>query len=221
MKPNAVLFDLDDTLADRAAGLRKYANLLHEQFSAQLRPCLEQELHHALLMADDFGSLRQAEALAACRLWRSPPDPALLYDHWQAHFGGMAICYPGSIELLSMLKQSSIKLGIITNGGSAMQRSKLVALGIGHLLDAVVVSEEVGLRKPDPRIFKLALEQLECEPNRAWFVGDHPEHDIRGAAAAGLTTFWVMTGAIAPSQPVIGAHLERVTSLTEHLNHSH
>jgi FMN phosphatase YigB (HAD superfamily) len=66
----------------------------------------------------------------------------------------------------------------------------------------------------------MALAQLGCEPDRAWFVGDHPEQDIRGAAAAGLTTFWVANGALAQSEPVSGVHLERVTCLRAYLDHS-
>lgn len=218
MIPSAILFDLDDTLADRAAGLREYAFLFYKQFSRELHPCSHKDVHEALLVADDFGSPQQAETLSASHLWRTPPDRHRLYDHWNTHFGTMATCVSGGTELLSELKGLSIKLGVVTNGGSAMQRSKLAALDIEELMDVVIISSEVRLRKPDPRIFALALAQLGCEPADAWFVGDHPEQDIQGAAAAGLTTFWIKTDRFNQGQAVPGVHLETLVALREHLS---
>ena len=55
----------------------------------------------------------------------------------------------------------------------------------------MLVSESVGLRKPKPEIFALALETLGLSPSEAWFVGDHPEADIIGAKRAGLTGVWI------------------------------
>jgi len=214
--PAAVLFDLDDTVVDRAAGLRKYAEHLHAEFYAELQPCNAAELHKALLAADDFGSMDQAEALAASPLWRTAPEAHVLYEHWGAHFGSMATLFPGCLELLIDLRRASVRLGLITNGGSAMQRSKIEAIEIAPLLDVIVISSEVGVRKPDPRIFALALDQLGCAPSDAWFVGDHPDQDIRGAAAAGLKPFWVQTGAFNATD-VQCNHIESVASLRGYL----
>jgi putative hydrolase of the HAD superfamily len=55
----------------------------------------------------------------------------------------------------------------------------------------VVISEAAGVAKPDPAIFRLALDQLGCEPGEAWFVGDHPVNDALGASAAGLRGIWL------------------------------
>ena len=216
MTPAAILFDLDDTVVDRAAGLRKYAEHLHAEFCAELHPCNVVELHKDLLAADDFGSMGQAEALANSPLWRTAPGADVLYDHWGTHFGSMATLFPGCLELLIDLRRASVRLGLITNGESAMQRSKIVAIKVAPLMEAIVISSEVGFRKPDPRIFALALERLGCAPSDAWFVGDHPDHDIRGAAAAGLKPFWVKTGAFNPTD-VRGIHIESVASLRSYI----
>jgi HAD superfamily hydrolase (TIGR01662 family) len=214
--PSTILFDLDDTLADRRAGLRRYAHLFHDQFAGEMHPCTREEVHDALLRADDFGSIQQAETLANSCLWRMPPGPDLLHDHWNAHFGSTAVCFPGVPDMLADLDRTAIKLGVITNGNSVMQRSKIEALGIAPLLDVIVVSSEVGIRKPDRRIFSLALEKLRATPEEAWFVGDHPDQDIRGAAAAGLRPFWVQTGAF-DAEDVPGTHIESVASLRRYL----
>ena len=216
MKPAAILFDLDDTVVDRAAGLRRYADHLHANFSAELQPCNRSDMHQALLDADDFGSMDQAEALAASPLWRTAPEAYLLYKHWGEHFGSMATLFPGCMDLLIDLRRASVRLGMITNGDSEMQRSKIDAIKVAPLMDVIVISSEVGLCKPDPRIFALALEQLRCAPSNAWFVGDHPTHDIQGAAAAGLKPFWVKTGAFNDTD-VPGEHIESVASLRSYL----
>jgi putative hydrolase of the HAD superfamily len=56
---------------------------------------------------------------------------------------------------------------------------------------AILVSEAVGLAKPDPRMFHLALEQLRVAPSQAVYVGDHPVIDVQGASEAGLTAIWL------------------------------
>lgn len=64
-----------------------------------------------------------------------------------------------------------------------------------------MVSEAVGLRKPDPRIFQLALERLNSRPEKSLFVGDNPEADIAGARRAGLRTVWMRNSHWSPAGP--------------------
>jgi putative hydrolase of the HAD superfamily len=78
------------------------------------------------------------------------------------------------------------KLGLVTNGTSATQRAKLQALSLTSLFDPVVVSEEVGFRKPDVRIFEVAIAGWGIEARSVLFVGDDPASDIAGAEAAGM-----------------------------------
>lgn len=85
-------------------------------------------------------------------------------------------------------------MGVITNGRGKLQRGIIHALGIESYLDVVLVSEEEGVRKPDPLIFRRALERVGVEPEEAVFVGDHPEVDVEGAHAAGLRTIWKREG---------------------------
>lgn len=216
MTPTAIIFDLDDTLADRPAGLAKYASMLTEDFSALLHPCTASEVHAALLAVDDFGSVKQALALARSPLWRVAPAESALIDHWANRFGTAATPFPGTIELLQALRRRRIKTGLITNGDSAMQRSKIAALGIEPLLDVIVISSEVGVQKPEPSIFNLTLGELGCTAAEAWFVGDHPDQDVRGATTAGLRAFWIPTGS-APSDNPPGTRLRSLRDLLDYL----
>jgi putative hydrolase of the HAD superfamily len=72
-----------------------------------------------------------------------------------------------------------------------VQRAKLELLGIDRLVDFVLVSEEFGVAKPDPEIFREALRLAGVRPEEAIFVGDSIEFDMVGARAAGIPTVWV------------------------------
>jgi putative hydrolase of the HAD superfamily len=61
---------------------------------------------------------------------------------------------------------------------------------IAPFFDAILISEAEGLRKPDRRIFELAVSRLGVSPSDSAFVGDHPEIDVRGAQRAGLRAIW-------------------------------
>jgi len=63
-------------------------------------------------------------------------------------------------------------------------------LGLEPFLDAVLISEAEGVRKPDPTIFKMAAERCGVNPWESAFVGDHPDVDVMGAGAAGLISIW-------------------------------
>ncbi|HEX7036549.1 MAG TPA: HAD family hydrolase, partial [Pseudomonadales bacterium] len=58
-------------------------------------------------------------------------------------------------------------------------------------IDCVVVSEEVGVRKPDAEIFRIAADRLGIAPARSWFIGDNPTIDIVGARDAGFRAIWL------------------------------
>jgi putative hydrolase of the HAD superfamily len=218
MQPAAVLFDLDDTLADRAAALRRYARFFAEDFGALLLPSLTETLHATLIRVDDFGSLTQAEALTAALPWRSPVEPEVLFDHWAGRFGEAAVAFEDVEPVLTELQRRQIRMGLVTNGGAAMQRAKITALDLDRYMSAIVISAEVGLRKPDETIFQRALADLGCAAAESWFVGDHPDLDVRGAHAAGLTPFWVRTGAFDAPEDLPGRRLDRLSDLLTYLD---
>ena len=94
-------------------------------------------------------------------------------------------------ELLKSAKRAGVKLALVTNGASDTQREKLCALAIEHWFDAVVISGEVGVAKPDPAAFEIALSRLAVPREGVWHVGDSLTADVVGAKAAGLTAVWL------------------------------
>ena len=92
---------------------------------------------------------------------------------------------PGVVEALRRLRASGLALAVVANWDYGLHRH-LESHGLAAWFDAVVTSAEAGVKKPDPRPFLLALEELGVEPSRAVHIGDYPPHDEVGARAAGL-----------------------------------
>ena len=95
---------------------------------------------------------------------------------------------PGMPELLKLLRERGIRTGVISNMGfsGAALTERLEALFPAHRFDFVISSADYVLRKPNPRLFALALKKARCQLEDAWFAGDNPMMDICGAAGAGM-----------------------------------
>ena len=112
--------------------------------------------------------------------------------------------YPGIDGLLADLK-ANYKLGLLTNGPSDVQWEKIEALGFDQQFDAVIVAGDVGIYKPDERVFNLLMEQLSVAAQHSLFVGDSYDTDILGAHQAGMYTAWIkrtedaMTDSVLPT----------------------
>jgi HAD superfamily hydrolase (TIGR01549 family) len=105
--------------------------------------------------------------------------------------------FVGVRALLSDLKRR-YRLGLLTNGPSDIQWEKIRSLGFGDVFDAIVVAGDVGIYKPDVRIFKVLLDRLGVGASAALFVGDVYEMDIVGAYRVGMRTAMVCRDAPLP-----------------------
>lgn len=95
-------------------------------------------------------------------------------------------------ELLADLKRSGVTVGIITHGWTVKQAEKLLRLRLlPHLTQqAIFISEQVGISKPNPKLYSVALAQLTLAPGRVMYVGDNPLHDILPPRGLGMVTTW-------------------------------
>ncbi|MGA9239940.1 YjjG family noncanonical pyrimidine nucleotidase [Robiginitalea sp.] len=92
---------------------------------------------------------------------------------------------PNCMEILEYLHKG-YKMHIITNGFEEVQTRKLQNSGIAHYFRTVVNSDRAGVKKPDPRIFTMAIEAAGIQPESGVMIGDSLEADIKGARAVGL-----------------------------------
>jgi len=133
-----------------------------------------------------------AEALRRVGVEDGPLTEVLALHYGEERRAGYRL-FPGARETLERL-HGRYHLGIITNGVTEVQREKIDRLGIEPYFETILISQEVGVAKPDARLFRMALDRVPCEPWEAAMIGDSAERDIRGAASAGLHTLWVRLG---------------------------
>jgi putative hydrolase of the HAD superfamily len=98
---------------------------------------------------------------------------------------------PGARELLTVLRDLGIWIGVITNGLWLEQTEKLRALRLENMVDELIVSETVGLRKPARGFFEHALIRTCVSPDECIVIGDLWETDIQGALNVGLDSIWL------------------------------
>jgi putative hydrolase of the HAD superfamily len=115
---------------------------------------------------------------------------AELVDTWrQARMSALSL-YPETREVLTELS-SRMPLALVTNGAARLQRAKLVQTGIDDRFDVIVDSETVGVGKPSPEMFDVALLALGVIRGDTAMVGNDLGRDVAGARAAGVRPIWV------------------------------
>ncbi len=97
---------------------------------------------------------------------------------------------PGAIELLDYLTLKGYSLYILSNGFAEVQHRKLESGGIGHYFKRLILSDEIGITKPDRRIFDYALRVIGADAADVLIVGDNYDADIMGAKNAGWATVY-------------------------------
>jgi 2-haloacid dehalogenase len=117
-------------------------------------------------------------------------DPFAMAEAFVWGLGAYGELYDGARELLDALA-GRVRLGMVTNGLSEVQRARIERLDLGRYFDAVIISSEVGVTKPRPEIFDLAFERLGSpEAATALMIGDSLSSDIRGGRDYGIATCW-------------------------------
>lgn len=127
------------------------------------------------LLLDELG-IGDASTASAMAAWR---------ESYHAPIGIFDVPDPEGEAALALCREAGLKVGVISNSNGTVG-ALLGALGLSRYLDFVLDSSEVGLEKPDPRIFALALTRAEVEAGQAVHVGDLYSVDIRGARGAGV-----------------------------------
>jgi 2-haloalkanoic acid dehalogenase type II len=100
------------------------------------------------------------------------------------------VCYPETESILEILREREFKLGVVSNATDLVRRV-FDNLGLTKYFDFLVVSDEVGVRKPSAKIFHIALEMAGTSPARSLFVGDKLATDIAGAKRVGMNAVLV------------------------------
>lgn len=189
---SAVLFDLDDTMLDRDASLLRFLHDQHDRLQPFLGHILQADYVKRFVELDAHGYVWKdvvyQKLIEEFRI-QGVSAEALLEDYiTRFHFHCVPV--PHLMETVEHLKQHQFKLAVITNGFTGFQMRNIRALGIEHCFSEILVSEQVGRKKPDPGIFHHALDLLGVSPQESIYVGDHPINDVQASRQIGMIGVW-------------------------------
>lgn len=189
----AVVFDAYGTLLDVHGAMQRHADRLPpdwERISAEWRA---KQLEYAWVRSltgpgchRDFWQVTQ-DALAFVAARHRIADPAVLGLLLDAYRSLPA--YADAEGALTVLRGRGLRTAILSNGEPGMLADAVAAARLGPLLDAVLSVEDVGVFKPDPRVYALAGATLGLPPDRMAFVSSNA-WDAQAAAFAGFRVFW-------------------------------
>ncbi len=218
-KYDTAIFDLDGTLLDYAAAQREAVSAT----AAELELHMPEEKLLELVDSDEV------QALEACRPGAPEKDspgmegafrrcgvkahPAEFLNRYYAHLSMHHGTVEGALDTLRRLKEAGMSIGLVSNGPGEVQRPRIRESGIIEHLDAIVLSCEVGMAKPNPEILRLAMRLLEASsPESTLFVGDSTSSDLPAAEAAGVDFVLLSSGG---DFPETGRRVLDATSLQQ------
>ena len=212
----AVLFDLDDTLFDHAGCARAAlagVQGCHTAFGRM--PFVELERAHAAhletLHRDVLAGRATIDAARRERFRRllldggvEPDDDsvAAAAEAYRRAYIEARRAVEGAAALLDAVRARA-RVAIVSNNLHREQAAKIRACGLEPLIDLLVVSEEAGVAKPDPAIFRLTLDRLGCGADETVMVGDSWAADVEGARAAGIRPVWFNPHGAPPPDPKV------------------
>lgn len=185
----AVLFDFDETLQDRTAAFEKYMDTFMADFLPDISENEKLKRKQDMVATGNGGYVNREEWYAMLTEmwgWSDAPSKTVLANHYDTQFGFHNVVFDGSFLLLKELKRRGMKTGVITNGPSVLQHTKMEQSGLMPYCDIVVVSGDLPFAKPQPDIFIYTAEKLGVPVEDCVYVGDHPVNDIEGALSAGM-----------------------------------
>ena len=150
--------------------------------------------------------------------WKDAPELSVLTDDVNSRVGLKVDMLPDSVDVIKQLKQRGYILGMITNGNSKLQNTKLDTAGIRGLFDVVVVSDDIGIWKPEAGIFEYAMNKVGVTAEQSVYVGDHPVNDIQGALNARMQPVWMNYGSFAGQATEGVPSIENIRELLDMLD---
>lgn len=199
MRYQYLLVDNDNTLMDFNAAEKKAlydvltacglpnddatCQLYHEINDAQWKALERGETTQAKLKVERYRQL-------LAHLGRTELSAEAIAAAYEAKLGCHADLLPGAEDFIRAL-HGKIKIALVSNGVSVIQRGRLSRCPLTPLFDAIVISEEVGAAKPDPKLIEVALEKLGCtDKKQAVMMGDSLTADIAAANNAGVDSIF-------------------------------
>ena len=223
---SVVAFDLDDTLWDEHHATDRAARALYDDWHLDTRVSFEAfRLDWKRLSTEQFDAFTRGEishleqrrqrVRGMRELLGLPHDEAQLkrsLSLYQETYETFWTPFPESLPVLTEFRSRGLGIGLITNGDGTQQRAKLARMGLTDSFDWILISGDVGVAKPDPRIFRELMTRSGASAERILFVGDRLDKDVLPARQLGMSALQIDHGG--QGGPASGA----IRSLTDLLS---
>lgn len=200
-----IFFDIDETLMQNSAAEHNAAKALHSLYEEVLQDPLDVFLDNwkrlteesvARYLAGEIsfqGQRRErTRQLFEGKLTLSDSEADAVFDPYLRSYEANWMMFPEVLDCLD--GWAGVELGIISNGDSTQQRQKLAALGIADRFAVTLISGDIGVSKPDSRIFTAACVEAGMKPSDCWHIGDDLFADFHGSTSAGMKGVWLNRG---------------------------
>jgi HAD superfamily hydrolase (TIGR01549 family) len=201
--PRAIFFDMDDTIFDHSLTcydslrkLRREHPVLRGQSVAalwqeylRLLDAVQPEIRSGRLSITEARRRRFERLARFCGGSATPEEAEEFSQEYRRNYQSLRRLVPGARRLLEQLHGRTL-VGIVTNNETREQQEKIAHHHLTPLVDVLVVSEEAGVSKPDPRIFETALKRADVEAGDSVMIGDSWTSDVLGARNAGIGAVW-------------------------------
>ncbi len=208
----AVCLDVDDTLVDftRSARAALFALIGRDDMWLAWQRVTDEFVARAVAGELDPQSMREhrTKAFFAEQLGIQLDDGtvAVLEARRLTQMCRSWRLFPDALRCLDWLRAAGLKVAAVTNASGPQQHTKIAAMGLTRYFDVVVIAGEVGVAKPDPRIFHDACQRLQVQPHQAVHIGDRLDLDACGARDAGLHGVWLNRDPAFQVVPPPGVH---------------
>ena len=212
MKPELILFDLDDTLMaydivsneawDKATDQFIQENGIKTEKAILLEKILEEKEKYRndperfrIGRQNIYNSRREIVKLALKDFLNIEDNKLERFaDNHTKIFESLWRLFDDSIETLEKIKKLNLKMGIVSNGTSENQRGKLKRFDIEKYFDYFYIEGELGYGKPDIRVYEKMLQETKIDSKKIIMVGDHLEWDIEAPQKLGIYSIWMNPG---------------------------
>lgn len=220
MSITTVLFDLDDTLHDDTGAFHRAADQVADPVAKQhglsgdlVARAFIEEVGNFWATYDPkrFNQTSKPRAqMWSNTLCRFSIDAHGLADTLADDFERVRLehyrVFPGAIDTLVSLRSAGFKIGMLTNGLRATHHAKIAALQLAPYFDAIFLSDEIGIAKPNVEAFQIACSRMSSLPAETVMIGDRYETDIIGGLNAGLFTVWLRSSEEDSGKMALSAH---------------
>jgi YjjG family noncanonical pyrimidine nucleotidase len=196
-----LLFDFDNTLVDFTSASKQSLWWTFEEYQIECTNAIYKtykKINHQVWTDFEHGKIT-AEALRPKRfsdlfqaLNIENIDPIIFGQRYLTNLIEASTIYDGVLELLQSLKEAGYIMSIVTNGLKEVQRPRLTKLGMTDFFDSIIVSDEIGNKKPELAFFEYVYQTIPNPPlkSKILMIGDSINSDIRGGQGFGVTTCW-------------------------------